>query len=228
MTPPSADSGRGRLGIFGGTFDPIHLGHLRAVQEVAEELELAQVLFMPCADPPHPKDVRAPAADRLEMARLAVDPNPRFAVCDLEVRRGGKSFAVDSLEELARQCPGRPLCWLIGADAFFSLHAWYQPRRLFDLADFVVMTRPGSPGRDLLQYLTHYLDPAFRPAPQGWMRLPNGRGAKLLTTTLLDISSTDIRRRAAQGLSLTYLVPPAVEDYICRMKLYGMPGGEEA
>lgn len=224
----AAGQDRGSLGIFGGTFDPIHLGHLRAAQEVAEELELATVLFMPCADPAFPKDVRAPARLRLEMARLAVMNNPRFAVSHLEVARGGKSYAVDSLEEMTRLYPGRPLYWLIGADAFFNLHTWYQPRRLLDLADFVVMTRPGSPGSDLLTYLTHYLDPAFAPADQGWVRLPQGHGVRLLTTTLLDISSTDIRRRAAQGRSLTYLVPAAVEDYICTMKLYGAPGGEEA
>jgi nicotinate-nucleotide adenylyltransferase len=227
MSEPTRQS-RGSLGIFGGTFDPIHLGHLRAAQEVAEELELAQVLFMPCADPAHAKDVRAPAGLRLEMARLAVMANPRFAVSDLEVSRGGKSYAVDSLAEMARRHPGRPLFWLIGADAFFKLHTWYQPRRLLDLADFVVMTRPGSPGGDLLAYLTHYLDPAFAPADQGWVRLPDGHGVKMLTTTLLDISSTDIRRRASQGRSLTYLVPAAVEDYICSMKLYGAPGGEES
>ncbi|MBI4798334.1 MAG: nicotinate (nicotinamide) nucleotide adenylyltransferase [Desulfarculus sp.] len=227
MSEPTGQS-RGSLAIFGGTFDPIHLGHLRAAQEVAEELELATVLFMPCADPVFPKDVRASAQHRLEMARLAVQGNPHFAVSDLEVRRGGKSYAVDTLEEMASRHPGRPLFWLIGADAFFKLHSWYQPRRLFELADFVVMTRPGAPGSDLLSYLTYYLDPAFAPAEGGWVRLPGGHGAKRLTTTLLDISSTDLRRRAAQGLSLTYLVPAAVEDYICRMKLYGAPGGEDS
>jgi nicotinate-nucleotide adenylyltransferase len=223
----SAETERGRLGIFGGTFDPIHVGHLRAVLEVAEELELAQVLFMPCHRPPHRKETTAPAADRLEMVRRAVAGNPLFGVSDLEVRRGGKSYAVDSLNEFARLFPGRELFWLIGADAFFALHQWYQPRRLFDLADFVVMTRPGAPGRDLPQYLTHYLDPAFAPADGAWVRLPGGHGAKILTTTLLDISSTDIRRRAAQGRALTYLVPPEVEDYICDMKLYGTPEGED-
>lgn len=223
----AAGQDRGSLGIFGGTFDPIHLGHLRAAQEVAEELELATVLFMPCADPAFAKDVRAPADLRLEMTRLAVMNNPRFAVSDLEVARGGKSYAVDSLEQMALLHPGRPLYWLIGADAFFKLHTWYKPRRLFELADFVVMARPGSPGSDLLTYLSYYVDPAFAVSSGGWVRLPGGHGAKRLTTTLLDISSTDIRRRAAQGLSLTYLVPAAVEDYICRMKLYGAPGGED-
>ncbi|MFH1059768.1 MAG: nicotinate-nucleotide adenylyltransferase [Pseudomonadota bacterium] len=223
----AADSERGRLGIFGGTFDPIHVGHLRAVLEVAEELELAQVLFMPCASPPHRKETSAPAGNRLEMVRRAVFGHPTFGVSDLEVARGGKSYAVDSLGEFARLYPGRELYWLIGADAFFDLHQWHQPRRLFDLADFVVMTRPGAPGRDLEEYLTHYLDPAFAPAEGGWLRLPGGRGAKMQTTTLLDISSTDIRRRAAQGRALTYLVPPEVEDYICDMKLYGTPEGED-
>lgn len=212
------------LGILGGTFDPIHLGHLRAGLEVAEELDLERVLFMPCADPPHLKDVQAPASHRLEMARLAVAGNPRFQICGLEVERGGKSFALDSLKGLAALYPGQSLYWLIGADAFFNLHTWYQARGLFDLADFVVMTRPGTPCGDIQAYLGHYLDPAFAPAAQGWVRLPGGHGARQLTTTLLDISSTDIRRRAGQGRSLAYLVPPVVEDYIKAMKLYQYSG----
>lgn len=212
------------LAIFGGTFDPVHLGHLRAAQEVAEELGLDRVLFMPCAEPPFRKDVRANAGQRLAMVELAVADNPRFGVSDLEIRRGGKSYAVDSLEELKAAHPGARVCWLVGADAFFSIHSWYQPRRLFELADFAVMTRPGAPGRDILEYLERYLDPAFALAEGGWVRLPGGHGAKRVTTTLLDISSTEIKRRAAAGLSLAYLVPPAVEDYIKKMSLYGYKG----
>lgn len=216
------------LAVYGGTFDPVHLGHLRAALEVAEELDLDRVHFMPCAEPPFRKDLRANAAQRLEMARLAVEGNPRFGVSDLEIRRGGKSYAVDSLEELAREHPRSRLVFLVGADAFFSIHAWYQPRRLFELADFAVMARPGAPGRGSAEYLAEYLarsvDPAFAPAEDGWVRLPGGRGARQVTTTLLDISSTEIKRRAAAGLALTYLVPPAVEEYIRAMKLYTQQG----
>jgi nicotinate-nucleotide adenylyltransferase len=212
------------LAIYGGTFDPVHLGHLRAAQEVAEELALDQVYFMPCAEPPFRKDVRADAAERLEMVRLAIAGNPRFGLSDLEIRRGGKSYAVDSLEELAGQHPESRLVFLVGADAFFSIHSWYQPRRLFELADFAVMTRPGAPGRDIAEYLARYLDPAFARAEEGWVRLAGGHGAKRVTTTLLDISSTDLKRRAAAGLALTYLVPPAVEEYIKTMKLYAYQG----
>lgn len=212
------------LAIYGGTFDPVHLGHLRAAQEVAEELGLDRVYFMPCAEPPFRKDVRASATDRLAMVRLAVEGNPRFGVSDLEIRRGGKSYAVESLEELKRAHPASRLVFLVGADAFFSVHSWYQPRRLFELADFAVMTRPGAPGRDIAEYLERYLDPAFSRAEGGWVRLPGGHGARQVTTTLLDISSTDLKRRAAAGLALTYLVPPAVEEYIRTMKLYDYQG----
>ncbi len=212
------------LAIYGGTFDPVHLGHLRAALEVAEELDLDKVYFMPCAEPPFRKDVRATAAERLEMVRLAIAGNPRFDISDLEIRRGGKSYAVESLEELKREQPASRLCFLVGADAFFSIHSWYQPMKLFELADFAVMTRPGAPGRDIAEYLERYLDPAFAQAEGGWVRLPGGHGARRVTTTLLDISSTDLKRRAAQGLSLSYLVPPPVEEYIKAMKLYGYQG----
>jgi nicotinate-nucleotide adenylyltransferase len=212
------------LAIYGGTFDPIHLGHLRAALETAEELALDKVYFMPCAEPPFRKDVRASAAQRLEMVRLAVADNSRFDVSDLEICRGGKSYVVKSLEELERAHPASRLVFMVGADAFFSTHSWYQPRRLFDLADFAVMTRPGAPGRDIAEYLERYLDPAFARAEGGWVRLPDGHGARQVTTTLLDISSTDLKRRAAAGLALTYLVPPAVEEYIRDMKTYDYQG----
>jgi nicotinate-nucleotide adenylyltransferase len=217
--------GKPTLALFGGTFDPIHLGHLRAAQEVVEELHLDRVVFMPCADPPFCKPVRADASHRLEMMRRATADNPRFLVSDIEVARGGKSYAVDTLEALAAQNPQSRLLFLIGADAFFSIHSWRQVLRLFELADFVVMTRPGAPGRDIREYLERYVDPAFAQAPDGWVRLPEGgHGARRATVTLLDISSTDIKRRAKEGLSLAYLVPPPVEEYIKHMNLYGYLG----
>jgi len=212
-----------KIAIFGGTFDPVHLAHLRAAQEATEELDLEQVLFMPCAEPPHDKTLRAPIEHRLKMLRLATADNPRFAVSELEARLGGRSYTLTTLKEMQRLNPGAKLHFLIGADAFFYLHTWHQPMGLFELADFVVLARPKSPEGEILAYMQAKLDPAFRQAEDGWVRLPGGHGARRVSTTLLSISSTGIRVRAAQGLSLAYLVPRAVEDYIINMKLYLHP-----
>ena len=210
-----------RLAVYGGTFDPVHLAHLRAALEACEEIGLDKVLFMPCAEPPHPKDINASVDHRLEMLRLAVADNPFFEVTDLEARLGGTSFTVRTLEELTRENPGARIYFLIGADAFFHIHTWHQTHRLFELADFVVLARPKSPRSEILEYMKAKLNPEFSPETDGWVRLPStGHGAKRVPTTLLNISSTDIRWRALHGLSLTYLVPAAVEDYIKRMKLY--------
>jgi len=212
------------LGICGGTFDPIHLAHLRAAEEVAEELGLDKVVFIPCATPPHKKKVQASAEHRLEMVRLAVAGHPEFAVSDLEIVRGGASRTVDTLSHLLKQDPDRKLFFFLGNDQFFYLHTWYQPMRLLEMADFVVMDRPSSPRWDLLDYLQTEVDQAFAPAEDGWFRLPGGQGVRHVATTLLDISSTDIKRRVAAGRSISFLVPQAVEDYIKTMKLYTNAG----
>jgi nicotinate-nucleotide adenylyltransferase len=219
-----------RIAVFGGTFDPVHLAHLRAALEAAEELGLDRVLFMPCAQPPHPKHVMATEGQRLRMLELATGDNPCFGVSDLEISLGGTSYTVRTLQELSRQNPEANIYFLIGSDAFFHLHTWHHYQELFGLADFVVMARPKSPRTDVLDYLQNRIDPAFAPAGDGWVRLNGGHGAKRVSTTLLSISSTDIRRRAAEGLRLTYLVHPAVEEYINRMNLYREPsgGGAEA
>lgn len=213
-----------KIAIFGGTFDPVHLAHLRAAQEAAEELDLETVHFMPCAAPPHHKSVQAPIEDRLEMLNLAVADNPRFAVSDLEARMGGKSYTLKTLEAMKEAYPEAELNFLIGADAFFFLHTWHEPMRLFELANFVVLARPKSPKEELLDYMRARLAPDFKQAEDGWVRLPTGHGARRVPTTLLSISSTGIRHRAAMGLSLAYLVPKAVEDYIISMKLYRQSG----
>ncbi len=214
----------GRLGICGGTFDPIHLAHLRAAEEVAEELQLDRVLFMPCANPPHNKRVWASTTHRLAMVHLAVKEHPLFEVSELEIVRGGPSRTVDTLEQLKKQNPEHKLYFLLGTDQFFYLHTWYQPARLLELADLVVMDRPASPRWDLLDYLRTELNPAFAPDGQGWFRLPANGGVRPMATTLLDISSTDIKRRVAAGRSISFLVPEAVEDYIKSMKLYTNAG----
>lgn len=213
-----------RLGICGGTFDPIHLAHLRAAEEVAEDLGLDKVVFIPCATPPHKKKVQASAEHRLEMVRLAVAGHPEFAVSDLEIVRGGASRTVYTLDHLLKEDLERKLFFFLGNDQFFYLHTWYQPLRLLEMADFVVMDRPSSPRWDLLDYLQTEIDPSFALAEDGWFRMPGGQGVRHVATTLLDISSTDIKRRVAAGRSISFLVPQPVEDYIKSMKLYTNAG----
>lgn len=209
-----------RIAIFGGTFDPIHLAHLRTVVEVAEQFDLKKVLIMPSASPPHHKSAGADVEHRLEMVRLATADSPLLVASDFEARRGGRSYTVDTLAEVRHQHPEARLFFLIGADAFFYLHTWRKPQALFEMADFVVMDRPGTARGDLLEYLRRNLDPSFALAERGWVRCSTGHGAKRVQTRLLDISSTDIKARVAKGLSITYLVPTQVEDYIYAMKLY--------
>lgn len=209
-----------RLAIFGGTFDPIHLAHLRAAQEVAEKLEFSQVLFMPSAQPPHHKTVGADAKHRLAMVRLAVEPNPLFAASDLEASRSGPSYTLDTLRQIKSTHPDTDLYFLIGADAFFHIHTWHNPMEVFGLTNFVIMDRPGTPRGNILEYLRRNLDSSFTPADGAWVRGPEGNGAMRLQTRLMDISSSDIKLRVAAGYSITYLVPTSIEDYIKRMKLY--------
>jgi nicotinate-nucleotide adenylyltransferase len=212
-----------RLGIFGGTFDPVHNAHLRAALEAVEAVGLDRVIMVPCAQPPHGKMLGAQVDQRLEMMQLALGDDPIFEVSDIEARRGGPSYTSATLFQVSRLHENARIFFLIGADAFFWLHTWNDPVKLFKLADFVVLARPKSPKNELLHYMKNRLHPDFEQAEDGWVRLPSGHGARRVPTTLLSISSTDIRRRAAQGLSLRYLVPGPVEDYIKRMKLYQHP-----
>jgi nicotinate-nucleotide adenylyltransferase len=188
-----------RLGVFGGTFDPPHTGHVIVAQDACEALKLDRLLFVPAAQPPHKRHVETtPAATRLELVRAAVAGDPRFEVCDIELRRAGPSYMVDTLAELAATHPGDDLFLLLGADQFRELHTWKSPERVASLAHLVLLSRGGvedaKPG----------LDVPF----------------ETLVVTRIDISATDVRQRAAQGRSVRYLVPAAVESLIESERLY--------
>ena len=189
------------IAVYGGTFNPPHLGHLVVAESVAETLRLRKVIFVPVNRPPH-KTVQglAPAPDRLAMTRLAVEGNPRFEVSDLEVARGGLSFTVDTLRAVAGLHAGRRLRLLIGADNMFDFEGWKAPSEILEIADLVVMTRPG--------YEVEKSRPGFPPH------------ADLVTVPQIGISGTDIRRRVKFGQSIRYLVPPGVEEYIRKRGLY--------
>lgn len=208
------------LAIFGGTFDPIHFGHLRAAQEAACQFGLNQVVFMPSAQPPHRKEVKANTSHRLLMAQMAIAQNPLFTVSDLEARRSGSSYSVHTLQQLRADHPQHRLVFLLGTDAFFQIHTWYQAAELFNLADFIVMDRPGTPRYDILTYLQDYFNPDFVALGERGAELPGLSQVKHLTTTLLDISSSDIKRKVGQDIPITYLLPSQVEAYIFEHGLY--------
>jgi nicotinate-nucleotide adenylyltransferase len=213
-------SARGGIGIFGGTFNPIHLGHLRAAEEVVELLGLERMLFVPSASPPHKHAARgdriAPAAQRLRWVRAAVDGNPRFEVDPLEIERGGASYTVDTLRALARRSAGGPPVFAIGCDAFAELGSWREPEELLALAHFAVMTRPPVVAGTLADWLPKELRGAVEIGPDGRSGRHRRTGTELLTVEVsaLHISASDVRRRLREGRSVRYLLPEAVRESV--------------
>lgn len=219
-----------RLGILGGTFNPIHFGHLRAAEEVAEALGLEQMWLVPSAEPPHKRgsaeDPVAPAAQRLAWARAACEGNPRLAVSELEIRRGGASYTVDTLRAVGEQsAPERPV-FAIGSDAFAELGTWREPKQLFALADFAVMTRPPHMAGRLDDWIPDAVRDAFEIAPDGHRarHVASGGAVRIVPISALDISSSDIRARLREGRSIRYLLPEGVRRAVEESGVYaGQP-----
>jgi nicotinate-nucleotide adenylyltransferase len=199
-----------RLGIFGGTFDPVHLGHLLLAEYCREQCRLDAVWFMPAAEPPHKQQPDlTPAQQRIEMLELAIGGHEAFAVSKVEVDRGGVSFTVETLSELAAAEPARELFFLLGGDSLADLPRWREPARICELALPVVVARPGSPPPDY-ECLTGLVTPE---------RLGEIR-AHQVDMPQIGISSREIRRRVAAGQSIRYQTPRAVEKYIETARLY--------
>ncbi len=202
-----------RVGILGGTFDPIHYGHLVIAEQVREALGLDRVLFVPAGIPPHKPDAElTAAADRAAMVELAIAGNPGFAICRVELERDGPSYTVDTVGELvaeaARRGVARDFFFILSSEALAGLHAWHEPLRLMNLCRLAVVPRPGAPLPDRAWLESH---------------LPAGAAAdrvECIETVPLAHSASDVRDRAAAGRSIRYLVPPAVEAYIRQHRLY--------
>jgi len=200
------------VGVFGGTFDPVHIGHLRAAEEVAEALGLERVLFVLSARPPHKGGVaHAPAEDRFEMLKRALEGNPRFEASDLELRREGLSYSVDTIEEILGM--GLQPFFILGEDAFRSIRTWKDWRRLIDLCPFVIMRRTEEDLAPLLEEL------GYRKAGEEY-RTPRGTPLYLFRVTELQVSATLIRELLREGRSIRYLVPEGVREYILEKRLY--------
>lgn len=216
-----------RLGLFGGTFNPIHYGHLRSAEEVAEELGLDVLWFIPAAVPPHkaPTDL-TPFEVRLAMVKLAVGRHPRLKVSDIEGRRPGKSYSIETLRQLRKEFgQGAELFFVLGLDAILEIQTWKDFRDLFTLCHFVVLDRPGFDREQVGEMLRHEVDAGFRELAGGrGFRHPSGYQVVCLETTLLDISATRIRTLVREGRSARFLLPEGVRRFILKNKLY-QPGG---
>jgi len=199
-----------RVGLLGGSFNPVHIGHLVMARDALERCGLEQVCFLPCAEPPHKRrGSLAPATHRLNMVKAALEGEPRFSWSAIEMERGAVSYTVDTLRELRRRYPGVRWYFIIGGDTLLQLHTWKEIGELLESCTFIPVVRPGFDMDDMT---------AER------MKLPEAWGEALLKRQVaghgLGVSSTEIRRRRARGLAVTWLVPAAVEHYMGTHGLY--------
>jgi len=211
------------FGVFGGMFDPIHYGHLRTAHELHELLGLETIAFLPAGDPPHRAAPLADAATRLAMVQAAVQDDPRFVVDDRELRRGGPSYTVLTLEELRAERGAQPIVLIMGMDAFAGLDRWHRASALITLAHLVVAIRPRAPGpvpdglaAELLRR-NRCTDPAaLAGVPAGLVYVSEG--------TQLDLSSSAVRAVVAAGRDPRYLMPEAARRIILARGSYARPG----
>lgn len=190
-----------KYGIFGGSFNPIHYGHLMICEYIKEEMGLDKVIFIPTGNPPH-KDLGVSAEDRYEMVRLAISPNPDFEISDIETTRVNLSYTVDTIRELKKIYKEEKLYFLIGLDSLFQLKTWKKIGDLSQEIEFVVALRPGYIDKEEINNEIDFLRKNF------------GTKINLIKTPLYEISSTDLRDRIHEGKSLRYLIPKKVLDYI--------------
>ncbi len=199
-----------RIGILGGTFNPIHLGHLIMAQDAMEGFELSKVLFVPCDRPPHKSPAElAPAVHRVAMIEKAIGGNPCFELLDIEIRRGGTTYTVDTLKILLQTYPNDELFFIVGSDVLPELHTWHKIEEIVAMCRIITVMRPGFDIKKV--------------EPED-LKIDIKYASKILEDAIcahqVNISSSDIRYRAAEGMSLRYIVPPAVEVYIKENCLY--------
>lgn len=199
-----------RIGIIGGSFDPVHLGHLITAQDALERFELDEVMFVPAAIPPHKQHLQQVDAEhRINMLKLATDNDLRLSVSDMEIMRGGISYTYDTIASLREEYPDVKWVLVVGSDTLVDLHNWYKIDELLELCDVATFLRPGESS---LAEIAKKID------------LSSSAKKRLLGSIveahLIEISSTEIRMRVAEGLGIRYLVPPEIEMYICEHGLY--------
>lgn len=201
-----------RIGILGGSFNPVHLGHLILAQDALEIFELAKVLFVPCDLSPHKSATALAAVEhRMAMLEAALSGTLSFELCDLEVQRGGTTYSIDTVRALRRRYPRNELFFIIGSDTLLELHLWKEINELMRLCQFATLLRPGF---------------ELKTTTAESLKLETASARKLLANVATGhpaaISSSDIRHRVAEGMSIRYLAPEAVEMYITEHRLYQM------
>lgn len=211
---------------MGGTFNPVHYGHLAAAEEVRERLNLGRVLFVPSFLPPHKPEEEIPSAvQRMEMVLLATAGNSRFSVSDIELKRGGRSYSVDTVAALRSADPGSAFFFITGVDSFLDIRTWHQWERLLRICTFVVLSRPGYRFSDLAAIaFMHPLERDLAALDRNEITQADVRTGDftlcLQRISHYDISSTEIRKRVREGRSIKYLLPESVEHYIITNELY--------
>ncbi len=213
-----AATGDEPLALLGGTFDPVHYGHLRCAEQARRELSLEYLYLLPAGQPPHRGDPQASAAQRLEMLALAREEFPRLLIDDRETRRAGPSYMVDTLQELRTIHPDRPLLLLIGQDAANQLHSWHHWRRLFDLAHIVILTRPEAH----IEYEPDLAAQVGLRAAGDTRELADSPAGRILQLDVepVDVSATAIKRHIRSGKTPRRMLPEAVLAYITENRLY--------
>ena len=215
-----------RLGILGGTFNPIHYGHLASAEEVRDRLKLDRILFIPSYFPPHKLDEDVPSASqRMEMVQLAIAGNAHFEPSDLEITRGGTSYTIDTIIAIRNTYPCAELFFITGLDTFLEIQTWHEWEKLLTLCCFVVLSRPGYHFADLMNIdfmksAENELTALDRGDSKHALIMPGMFSIALETVPLYDISSTNIRERVKGGKSIKYHLPEAVEIYIMKKGLY--------
>lgn len=207
------------IGILGGTFDPIHYGHLRTALDVQQHLSLDEVRFIPCGEPPHRISPVAEPLQRLAMVRAAIAGQVKFTVDDREIRRDGPSYMVDTLISLKKDFKSESLCLILGTDAFNGLEQWYQWQQIFDLANIVVMRRPDVDGKAKInKYLFSKIKHRLVDA-ENLNKRQNG-AICFVPVTQLDISATMIRKQWQQGKNIQFFLPDSVLTLIQQQNIY--------
>jgi len=209
----------GKRAYLGGTFNPIHYGHLRMAEEVRQKLSLEKIVFILSCHPPLKQEDVISAQDRLKMLQLATEDNPYFEVSDIECRRDGPSYTIDTIKELKRLDPQQEILWIIGIDSFLELKLWHRYEELLKETSFVIVSRPPLSLQDLLK--SEYVQELIETNQNfSELRLVSSKKAYYLECTHLDISSSQIRQLLARGLSIKYLLPQSVESFIISRGLY--------
>jgi len=213
-----------RLGLLGGTFNPIHLGHIRASQAVHNTFELDRIYFIPAYIPPHKasQEIASPE-HRLKMVQLAVEPFPDFIPSSMEIEAGGKSYSINTLEKFQVEFPGSKIHFILGIDAFLEIDTWKEYERLLDQCDFIVISRPGYNLKTAKEVLDgRYRDKIIDVEEYLGANRTHGNKFKIILFSFdgLDVSSTEVRERVKKGKTIKGFVPRKVETYIKKYNLY--------